>query len=270
MPGAGGLPRLLCDNTVDIVNRQPTISVITATPLREDRRGYLEEMHASLDAQELAGDASWEWIVALDGLQEDTAPSHLRNDRRVRIVPVRKGGSATARNHALALARAPFSCCVDDDDLLPAGSLAVRLEHLRRFPEHAWVAGGWENVRPDGSRDEWHYPARPGVYTPGDVWHTWASPMATTPFGHQALMMHTDALRRVGGWQALVQAEDLGMLVALTGETTGAVITEIVYYYRFHERRTMSTSEHQRDDEFYRIVTWERGRLVAERNAAGK
>ena len=92
--------------------------------------------------------------------------------------------------------------------------------------------------------------------------------MDTTPFGHQAMLVHTDALRRVGGWQALVQAEDLGMLVALTGETTGAVIPEIVYHYRFHERRTMSTSEHQRDDEFYRIVTWERGRLVAERHAA--
>jgi len=249
------------------MHRQPAITVVTATPLREERRSYLEALHASLDAQELPSGTSWEWVVALDGLPLNSAPRHLLDDDRVRVVSVRKGGAATARNHALALAEAPLTCCVDDDDLLPGGSLLHRLEHLERFPEHAWVAGGWENIRPDGSRDTWQYPARPGVYAPGEVWKTWTSPMSTTPFGHQALLTRTEALRRVGGWQALVQAEDLGMLVALTGETTGAVIPEIVYHYRFHELRTMSTNEHQRDDEFYRIVAWERGRLVAEQTA---
>jgi len=252
-------------HTVDRMDKRPTVSVITATSLREERRDYLEELHASLDAQELVRGSTWEWIVALDGLTEQRAPAHLLKDSRVKVVPVRKGGAATARNHALALARATVTCCVDDDDLLPSPSLAVRLEHLERFPGYAWVAGGWENIRSDGSREEWRYPARPGVYAPGDVWRTWTSPMTTTPFGHQALLVRTDALRRVGGWQGLIQAEDLGMLVALTGETTGAVIPEIVYHYRFHEQRTMSTDEHQRNDEFYRIVAWERGRLVAEK-----
>lgn len=252
------------------MDKQPTISVITATPLYEERRAYLEELHASLDAQEMAHGSTWEWIVAFDGLQSNAAPAHLRDDSRVRVVPVRKGGPATARNHALSVAMAPYCCCVDDDDLLPTMSLGVRLDHLEHYPEHSWVVGGWENGRPDGSRDVWNYPAQPGIYEPGDVWRTWTSPMATTPFGHQTLLMRSEALRRVGGWHGLVQADDLGMLVALTGETRGAVISEIVYHYRFHEKRTSATVEHQRDDEFYRTVAWERGRLVAENLAAQK
>lgn len=255
---------VLVSSTVYQMPGQPTITVITATTLREDRLNYLEQLHGSLDSQELTRGLLWEWVVALDGLPQSAAPNHLRRDRRVRVISARKGGSAATRNHALAEASSPLSCCVDDDDLLPPKSLAIRFENLQRFPTHSWVAGGWENLHPDGSRDTWRYPAVPGPYQPGDVWRTWAHPMATTPFGHQAMLMRTDTLRRVGGWQALVQGEDLGMLVALTGETYGSVIEDVVYWYRFHARRTMTTPEHIRDDEFYRTVAWERGRLVAQ------
>ncbi|RJL21245.1 glycosyltransferase family A protein [Bailinhaonella thermotolerans] len=236
------------------------VTIITATRLVPARIPYLLQLHASLAAQQ---DAAWRWILALDGVPADRVPPALRQDSRVTVVEsARPAGAAAVRNLALHHVQTPWTTSAADDDLLPAGSLRRRLRAAAAHSGAGWVAGRSDDLLPGGRLRRWTCPAPPGHHAPGGVWRCWPAPEATLPLGPWTLLTRTDLLRRVGGWQGLPQAEDIGMLIAVTGTAPGIVLPESVYCYRKHPGQMMRSPGFDLLEPAVRQITWERGRLL--------
>ncbi|WP_447033834.1 glycosyltransferase [Streptomyces hypolithicus] len=188
------------------------------------------ELYESLCGQ----DVSWEWILALDGVPISELPVGLRSDPRIRLIDLpRAVGAGAVRNFALNEVSAQWCTTADDDDLLPQGSLSVRLANVRAH-DLGWCAGWSADLFPDGSTSTWRCSTPPGFHAPGDVWRYWPSPEATIPLGPTTLLARTDIIRGSGGYSALPQGEDYTYLVGVTGAAHGALLPAVVYHYRKH------------------------------------
>ncbi|MGC5240838.1 glycosyltransferase family 2 protein [Streptomyces albogriseolus] len=180
------------------------VAVITPTRLRPDRIAYLLDLYASLRDQ----DVSWRWVLALDGVSEGGVPEVLRSDARVKVVALpRPVGAGAARNFAVNEVTADWLTTSDDDDVLPAQSLSVRLRYAQEH-DLGWCAGWSADLHLDRSITTWRCSTPPGFHAPGDVWRHWESPDATIPIGPTTLLARTELVRASGGYAALPQGED--------------------------------------------------------------
>ena len=94
----------------------------------------------------------WEAVLVLDGADSTLLPAPLAADPRIHVVELpRPVGAAAARNLGLRTVRTPFVCYSDDDDLLPADSLAVRHQRITET-DLGWVAGWSADLHPDAFR----------------------------------------------------------------------------------------------------------------------
>ncbi|AZS76220.1 glycosyltransferase [Streptomyces lydicus] len=206
------------------------VAVVTPTRLRPDRIAYLLELYASLHEQ----DVSWERVLALDGVSAEGVPEVLRSDARVKVVALpRPVGAGAARNFAVNEVTADWLTTSDDDDVLPARSLSVRLRYAQKH-DLGWCAGWSADLHPDCSITTWRCSTPPGFHGPGDVWRHWATPDSTIPIGPTTLMARTEIVRASGGYAALPQGEDYAYLVGVTGAARGALLPTVVYHYRKH------------------------------------
>ncbi|MDF3148214.1 glycosyltransferase [Streptomyces sp. T21Q-yed] len=206
------------------------MTVVIATQLRPERLGYLAELHASLTRQTVP----WEAVLVLDGAPRTLLPQPLATDPRFRVVELpRPVGAAAARNLGLSGVRTPFVCYSDDDDLLPADSLAIRHQRITET-DLGWVAGWSADLHPDGTTTIWRCPTPPGVHQPGDVTEYWASPEAQIPLGQTMLLARTELVVAAGGHGGLPQGEDFVMVNGVTNLAPGELLPHVVYYYRKH------------------------------------
>lgn len=135
-------------------------------------------------------------------------------DPRLRIVRrERNGGTARARNSALALARAPVVCQLDADDLWEPRFLEAMLPELDR----PGVGLAYCNVtivgHPDGQTD---YIGDPSIH-PRDGFPELAE---ANPVPCPTAVMRADAVRGVGGyrgWLRSVEEWHLYMRLAIAG-----------------------------------------------------
>ncbi|MEU8954963.1 glycosyltransferase [Streptomyces sp. NPDC048518] len=195
--------------------------------------GYLAELHASLMRQTVP----WEAILVLDGAGRALLPERLAADARIRVVELpHPVGAAAARNLGLRMVRTPLVCYMDDDDLVPDDSLAIR---HRRITETGlgWVAGWSADLHPDGSTTIWRCPTPPGVHQPGDVTEYWASPEAEIPLGQTMLLARTDLVVAAGGHGGLSVGEDFLMVNGVTNLAAGELLSHVVYFYRQHDHQ---------------------------------
>ena len=178
-----------------------------------DRSRYLADARESLLKQ---SSARIEWIVCADGANEqDLSTDFLRTvgaqaeGLTVRLLHTagRAVGASAARNYALAAATGDYVSSLDDDDILPANAFGNRLQLLEKSPDLHW-AGGWlQDMNSQGGRSGiWYPPAPAQHYSPGSVFDYWTEPGASFPMNTAGLLMRTDSLRAVGGWQGLPTA----------------------------------------------------------------
>jgi hypothetical protein len=201
-------------------------------------------------------------VVAVDGDHARPLPAAIEADPRVRVLRVgRPVGAAHARNLALGLARGRYVTSADDDDHLPRGSLEQRLHAIATL-SLGWVAGRLADLR-DGALSPWDCAVSPGAKAPGDVWRSWSCPCLEFPLGPTTLLVEADLLRSVGGWHGLPQAEDLGMVLAVTGRAAGAMLDDVVYAYRRHPDQLTAQPGFLELEPLVRHITFERGRLLA-------
>lgn len=224
------------------MHHQPaTVTVITPTRLTDDRLGYLTALHASLHAQT---GQPWKWVLAVDGADPGRVPAPITADPRVEILALsRRTGAATARNLALALAEGEWITHVDDDDLLPPGSIETRLRHAMTH-RLDWVAGRAVDLLPDGHLHP--RPAlRPGTYQPGEVWAAWTDPDAgPPPVGHTTMLTRRDAALAAGGQGGLSQGEDYLYVLAVTGRYPGAILPAVTNHIRSHPGQMTRQSDY--------------------------
>lgn len=236
-----------------------TVSVITATELHPDRVGYLLELHSDLDASAVP----WQWVVCVDGDHDRDLPEALSADPRVQVIRAGRAiGAAAARNLALHYAQGAWVACVDDDDRLPAGSLHTRLAAAQAAPV-GWVGGLLADLRA-GELSVWDCPAPRGRVAAGELWQSWGAPERVFPIGPTTLLIRADLLRSVGGWQGLPQAEDFGMVMAVTSLWDGIVVDEVVYHYRKHPGQMMAGTDFHDLESTVRAIAYERGRLLVD------
>jgi glycosyltransferase involved in cell wall biosynthesis len=126
----------------------PAVSVVMAVYNAQD---FLAEAIESVLDQTLA---DFELLV-VDDASTDGSPAiverYARADRRIRAFRLaRNGGTAHARNAALAHARAPFVAICDDDDRQLPERLATQVRYLEAHPRHVMVGC---KIRPFGDVD---------------------------------------------------------------------------------------------------------------------
>lgn len=94
---------------------------------------FLYEALASLQAQDFA---DWEAVVIDDGAPDDVAGAVAKfaDDPRIRLVETDNGGLATARNRAIAAARAPLIALLDGDDLFEPDYLTIMMAAIEADP----------------------------------------------------------------------------------------------------------------------------------------
>ena len=236
------------------------MSVLTPTQLSPARAEFLAELHADLCGSAVA----WEWVIAVDGGRDRAVPAAIEADPRVRVLRIgRPVGAAYARNLALGIARGRYVTSVDDDDHVPCGSLEQRLHAIATL-DLGWVAGRLADLR-DGVLSPWECGVSPGAKEPGDVWRSWSCPCLEFPLGPTTLLVEAGLLRSVGGWQGLPQAEDFGMVLAVTGRAPGMMLGDVVYAYRRHPDQFTAQPGFIELEPLVRHITYERGRLLAGR-----
>jgi len=173
----------------------PEVSVIIPT---YNRRAMVHEAVASVRTQR---GASFELIVIDDGSTDETSESlaHL-ND--VRIERVAHGGPAAARNHGVAIARAPLIAFLDSDDLWMPDKLQRQLAFMRAHPDCAIAQTGEIWIR-DGRRVN---PGHRHRKRAGDIF---LQSLRTCLISPSAVMMRTDLFRASGGFdEDFAAAED--------------------------------------------------------------
>lgn len=241
-------------------DHEPQVSIITPTQLEPGRLPWLVDLHTSLTSNQ----ATWEWIIVVDGVDPDPLPAQLVADARVSVVALpRRVGAACARNVGLSQAQAEWITSCDDDDRLPEAAIDLRV-HAVDEQVH-WVGAKLAElfVR-TGELRRWDHPAPSGHLSPGEVWRSWASPGAEVPVGPTTLLVRRPLLRAVGGWQGLPQAEDLGMAVAVTSTAPGIMLDEVVYHYRKHPGMMRRSPGFDLLEASSLHAVWERGRCLVE------
>lgn len=109
----------------------PAISVIVPA------YGVAHFLHDALSSLQAQGFRDWEAVVIDDGAPDDVAGAVARfaDDPRVRLVQTDNGGLATARNRAIAVARAPLIALLDGDDLFEPSYLAAMVSAIEADPQ---------------------------------------------------------------------------------------------------------------------------------------
>src|SRR5207248_3166850 len=200
-----------------------TVTVVIPT---RDRLSLLREAVASVLAQDLV---SWELIVVDDASSHGTAEwvESLADDR-VRLVrsDARVERSA-ARNRGLAEARSPTVLFLDDDDRLRPSALRRLHNALERAPEAVAAFGAKEVFDGTGQRKRIPHPRLRLVRS------VWDDVMAGWMFVSGQVLLRTDAVRDVGGWdETLVMAEDQDLWLRVPGPRPAVLVPSVVLEQR--------------------------------------
>ncbi|MCP9810148.1 glycosyltransferase [Cyanobium sp. HWJ4-Hawea] len=232
-----------------------TVSVITPTRLLPDRLEMLEELNQSLKNN----DCDIEHVIVVDGTKQEFLPIDFCKSATI-IYTERPVGQAAARNLGLAVAKGRWITSADDDDWLHPHSIDKRLEAINCNHGALWAAGYCTD---DHKLD----PAivAPGPSAAGDIWRAWPSPSDSIPLGPTTLLVEANLLKKAGGWMGLPQAEDIGMMMAVTSMAPGVVIGSYVYHIRLHGGQMTKTKWFNDLELLSRKSAWERGEQILAR-----
>lgn len=195
---------------------------------------------ASLQAQDFQ---DWEAIVVDDGAPDDVAGAFaaFAGDPRMRLLRTDNGGLATARNRAIAAARAPFLSLLDADDLYEPTCLSRMLAAIQADPGLGFVTCDAILFGPQerhGRRFSDLYALRGPVTLEGVL-----SREVQIFVGS---IIRREALEQIGGFDGELRAvEDLDLWIRLlAGGWRGDIVPEPLARYR---RRPGSMSSNDRN-----------------------
>jgi cellulose synthase/poly-beta-1,6-N-acetylglucosamine synthase-like glycosyltransferase len=197
----------------------------------------LAETLASLQAQTFR---DWEAIVVDDGSPDDVTAvfGQFADDRRFRLLRTDNGGLATARNRAIAVARAPYVALLDGDDVYAPSYLERMLPAIAADPGLAFVS--CDAVCFGVGLSEHRFGERYCITGPITVERVLSRDLVI----FVATILRRSALEAIGGFDGNLRAvEDLDLWIRmLAAGWRGALVPEPLVRYR---RRAGSLSSSQ-------------------------
>src|SRR6202167_5667831 len=191
----------------------------------------------AIDSVLAQSSTAFELIVIDDGSTDGTSEHLARLDKSVRIERIEHRGPAAARNHGVALARAPLIAFLDSDDRWAPAKLERQLAFMSANPDCAisqtneiWIRNG-RRVNP-GARH------RKRV---GDIF---VDSIRTCLISMSATMMRTDLFRSLGGFdESMDAAEDYDLwLRILIDHEAGLLDQPLVTRRGGHRDQTSATT----------------------------
>jgi len=199
-----------------------------------------------------------EIVVVDDGSEDGSAEVAAGFGDAVRCVRRPHRGLSAARNTALAAARGGFIAHLDADDLLPPGSIAVRMAAFTADPALEIVVGHQrEFFSPDLAEADRSRLALPASAKPGHVAGT--------------SIVRAECFRRLGGFDEQLRAfADLDWFIR--AQETGArlrLLPDVVMHRRVHGRNMTLTHKEAAGDRMKVLkASLDRRRRAAEGGAA--
>jgi cellulose synthase/poly-beta-1,6-N-acetylglucosamine synthase-like glycosyltransferase len=194
---------------------------------------------ASLQAQYLQ---TWEAIIIDDGAPDDVAGAFapFASDRRFRLLLTDNQGVSSARNRAIAAAKARFICLLDGDDLYEPAYLGRMLAAIEADPGLGFVCCD-ALVFGAGERTPRRYSSLYGMTGPISLERV----LDRTFVVFVAAIIRRSAMDQIGGFDAsIVASEDLDVWIRLLAAGwRGDFLAEPLVRYR---RRPASLSSSSR------------------------
>ncbi|WP_280236646.1 glycosyltransferase family 2 protein [Nocardia cyriacigeorgica] len=222
------------------------IEVVTA--VHADYARFLPATWASLRSQT---HTDWIWLVQIDGppnkVRTELVGCGAAEDPRVRIATngTREGPGIT-RNVALGRAQAPFIQNLDADDELEPNALSTLATALALHPGAGFAVGPARDLIGSGDLVDFPMPFAPGPIPRGALVRHWVTEPDeyNLPVHPAGVMWRRDLLLAAGGWSALNNMEDTGLLMTASALAPGVVVEPVTLRYRRHrnQRSTQKTN----------------------------
>ena len=180
-------------------------------------------------------------VVAVDDGSTDGSlavlESYAIKDKRVKIVPIGKGGIVKALNAGLAEARAGLVARMDADDVSHPRRLKLQAEYMRGHPGCALLGSRVRlfprRVLKDGML---HYERWVNsVVSPGEIARDL---FVESPVAHPSVMFRKDAVESLGGYRDMGWPEDYDLWLRMAESGMGmAKLPDTLLFWREGESR---------------------------------
>ena len=184
---------------------------------------------AALDSVLAQTEPRWELIVVNDGSTDNTAQVLTRYaaEPRLHVLTQPNSGLSTARNRALAIARAPWVALLDADDLWQPAYLATLLTALEAGPPAVAAFAGWQYLDAAGLPLPQSVVPQAAGLADNLLWRN--------PLVPSGAVIQRAALDHCGGFDpALPGVEDWDMWLRLAPHGPFLVIPQVLVFYRTH------------------------------------
>jgi glycosyltransferase involved in cell wall biosynthesis len=214
---------------------RPAISVLL--PVRNGE-GYLDAALASIEGQTFE---DWELVIVDDCSTDATRgiiERQARRDSRVKACRTEGGGLVDALNTGLTMAGAPLIARMDADDLARPQRLERQLAAFETRPGLLALGGQVRHIDSEGAE-------RGMGRCPVGADACRKQLLFSSPLYHAAVMMRTDAVRRLSGYRRSYRhAEDydLWLRLAEVGEIDN--LHNTLLDYRIHPKSVTSQNLH--------------------------
>jgi glycosyltransferase involved in cell wall biosynthesis len=199
-------------------------------------------LHEAIDSILAQTRPDFELLVLDDGSTDATpaiARRHAERDARVRLVRRPNRGMANSLNELLGMARGRYVARMDADDVALPRRFEMQVRFLEDEPAVVCVGGAFELIDEKG-----RYLTTLKCPTSDDEIQRMIL-AGRGAIAHPAAMMRTEALRRIGGYDACYDpADDIDLWLRLGEAGALANLEEPVLRYRLH---SASVSERQAD-----------------------
>ena len=147
-PGASSAAPLLSN----LSRMQALVSVVI--PVYNGERFVAEAVDSALAQDHL----NKEILVIDDGSSDRSLDILARYGNAIRVISVRNGGPARARNLGMSEARGEYIALLDADDVWARSKLAAQVAHMQAHPATGACYTAW-HVWPADAAGKWHRPA---------------------------------------------------------------------------------------------------------------